>query len=119
MISILPADEEYLKRTVSSLNLGLDALCLAARDGDLVLGHIVYRLVSRNVELLDLKAQDSTIADGLIRAALNLALRKGAEFTKSGNPEIIRVIENISGKRFEGQGDYQLDISSLFAKKCC
>ena len=119
MISILSAGEEYFKKTVSSLNLGPDVLCLAARDGDLVLGHIVYRLSNQNAELLDLKAGDSAVADGLVRAALNLALRKGVNFTKSGNPEIIRVLENIAGKRFEGQGDCLLDISSLFAKKCC
>ena len=81
MITILPADEAFLKEMTAPA--GTDAMVL--REGGEVTGYALFRLTDGvsagdTVEILRVEAQEPLLVDGLIRSVLNTGDCRGAKY---------------------------------------
>ncbi|MDD2418600.1 MAG: hypothetical protein PHP68_06135 [Oscillospiraceae bacterium] len=114
MVSIVPADKDFLKR----LKIVPDELvyCLTASDGKQSLGYVVFELYGRQVVIISLEAADEAITDGLIRAALNLSREKGAASAVCGIKTIYPVLKKIGFNR--NGSNLSADINKVLSGKC-
>lgn len=79
MVSIVPADEALRAELLGLVGItGDGAACLVAKNRDRLCGYAAYRLTEHTAELLAAEADDSLLADGLIRAALHAVREQGA-----------------------------------------
>jgi len=71
---------DIIKRLFEQSGLICDPLSLvmAATEQNRVLGHCIFRVAGDVCEVYAINAGDDTLADGLIRAALNFGLNRGA-----------------------------------------
>ena len=93
MVSIVPADDARRAELLGQAGIADDgAACLVAVNRTRLCGYAVYRLTEHTAELLAAEADDSLLADGLIRAALHAAREKGAVTACCRQPALYPVL---------------------------
>ena len=75
MITILPADKDFLQSVVAPADV--DAMVLRDSDGT-VFGHALFRVIGNRVELLSVHTELPVMAEGLVRSVLNTGDCRGA-----------------------------------------
>ena len=68
MITILPADEAFLREVNAPADA--EAMVLREKDGT-VFGHALFRATEDAVEILGIETEEPLMTEGLIRAVLN------------------------------------------------
>lgn len=121
MISIVPADESTRSSILNGVSIK-QANCLTALNNADLLGYILYQFTKDSVELLDLKAEDKAVGDGLIRAAFHIAQGKGIDNAICKNKKLYSIyLQELVFSRTtatQGSTEYTLDIKSILQDKC-
>jgi hypothetical protein len=114
---------------------GVQSLCLTAVEGEKLLGHVRYCFSDQEIFISALSAEDSAVADGLLRAALNSAVRSGIKTARFRNESLFSLLRNtgfrglpmtslpdsaqVSGeKSFESSDEIRIELKDVFGN-CC
>ena len=98
MITITPENGKSLF-DVHGLSFREDSGCVIAKDGDKLLGYCLYDLDEKRLVVRYLQSDELTLADGVLRAVLNMAVQRGitdAQYDDSAPVSLLEQLHFIS-----------------------
>ena len=113
MITILPADEAFL-RSVAAPD-GVEAMVLRDSDGS-VFGYALFRVCGDRVEVLSVHTDLPVMAEGLIRSVLNAGDCRGATEGFCANEELAPMLRHLEFTPAEG--GYVVSLAQFFRGEC-
>ncbi len=113
MITILPADEAFLKEI--NAPAGIKALVLRGSDGAIE-GHALFRVDGDAVEILSVTCDEPIMVSGMIRSVLNAGEYHGANFGLCRVAALEKVLLSMEFKPVE-EG-WRINIAEFFRGKC-
>lgn len=119
MITVAPIGKrEEIKEYYDSVNISVskNSGCVLAKTDEEVLGFCLYELTERGITILYIESQnDFTLADGIIRATLNIAALRGITDARySGCEKLFKKLGFILD-----ENEKRLDIDKLFVSCNC
>ena len=121
MISVLPVkDKEKVKMFFEKQNYEFNenSGCVAAMDGDEVLGKCLYYLYEKGITVLSVEPDnDLMLADGILRSALHVAAQRSAmdaRYQDKAYETLFKKLDFIKAKE-----ERTLDIDKLFGGCNC
>ncbi len=113
MITIMPADEAFLKEIAAPA--GADAMVLRDSTGA-VDGYALFTVNDDEVELLRVQTDLPMMAEGLVRAVLNTGDCRGAKWGVCRDMSLAPMLKRLE---FEQQDDaYRVWIENFFHGEC-
>lgn len=113
MITILPADEAFLQSVAAPD--GVEAMVLRDSDGS-VFGHSLFRMIGDRVEVLSVDTALPVMAEGLIRAVLNVGDCRGAIYGFCANEELAPMLRHLEFTPVED--GHAVSLSQFFRGEC-
>lgn len=113
MITILPADKAFLESLAAPE--GVEAMVLRDSDGS-VFGHSLFRMAGERVEVLSVHTDLPVMAEGLIRAVLNVGDCRGATVGFCANEALAPMLRHLEFEPVEG--GYAVSLSQFFRGEC-
>ena len=113
MITILPADKEFLQSVAAPS--GVDAMVLRDSDGS-VFGHALFRMAGDRVEVLSVHTDLPVMAEGLVRSVLNAGDCRGATVGFCADESMATMLRRLE---FEPTEDgYAVSLAHFFRGEC-
>ncbi|HBT65855.1 MAG TPA: hypothetical protein DEB10_14445 [Ruminococcaceae bacterium] len=123
MVSIVPADEQFIKNHVTQPDNEMQSsFCLAAYDGNTCIGYIYCKINEQEVLILELKTSDNIIAESMVRAALNASAGKGAVVAGCCNIHLFPLLKKLGFAENNGSSsttEIRAEISSVLPDGGC
>ena len=111
MITITPEDGKSLF-DAHGLSFREDSGCVIAKDGDKLLSYCLYDLGEKYLTVRYLQSDELTVADGVLRAVLNMAVQRGITDAKYDDSAPAELLEQL---HFVGDSSKKtLDLDKLF-----
>ena len=117
MIEILPAEPETARRLAQAAAVAPEQVrALVLYDRKEPAGHVLYRSGVPAAELLFVQAEDETLREGLLRAALNAAMLEGAEEAVCLNAVLAPDLQRMGFE--QNEEGWRVGLREFFNKKC-
>jgi hypothetical protein len=116
MIAIVQADKDSCEKFCQRENIAPAADCMVLTDGDVQAGYVIYRLQDTAVQLLAVQAEEETLKDALVRAAMNAAMKQGAECAVCRTETMANLMGRLHFEKTDTE--WKVSLHEFFCRSC-